>query len=67
VVAGESQSPTPYRLWCPTHGGVYLAPEEYTRQLLKTNDFWRCPICLSHSFFDDDNYENWMFPKEDES
>jgi hypothetical protein len=67
MVAGESQSPTPYRLWCPVHGGVYLTNDEYMRQMLNANDHWRCPVCMARSRFDDKNYEDHMYPEEDES
>lgn len=50
-------TPTPWRLRCPTHGFVFLTEEQYSAQMLKPNNVWKCPHCFASSSWDDAWYE----------
>jgi hypothetical protein len=52
-----SHRPTPWAVFCPQHGRVYLTNHEYNRQMNHANWRWECPICLRVSEWDDETYE----------
>ena len=61
---GLSAIPTAYAVICKGKldagcGRVYLTKQEYSRQMLRVHDFWRCPQCGSTGLFDDNNLEEW--------
>jgi hypothetical protein len=62
---------SPYRVRCPEHGFVYLTPQNYSAQLSRADDCWRCPICLSYAHWDDewydDHIEAWCTESETEA
>lgn len=53
---------TPYAVRCPKHGKVCLSTHEYSWQLSRPDDLWRCPICGQASEWDDTHYEAVMGP-----
>lgn len=55
---------TPWAVFCPVHGRVYLTFPQYDAQLSKPDDLWRCPICGATSQWDDDTYEAWLDRQE---
>lgn len=54
-----SDVPTPWKVICPVHDGVYLTRSEYQRQMMNPNDRWRCPVqrCNRVAEWDDLNYD----------
>lgn len=52
-----SDEPTPWRLKCPIHGGVFLTEDEYVRQLEMPNRRWCCPKCGRLAAWDDANFK----------
>lgn len=47
----------PYaRLWCPAHGAVLIDEQEYTRQLDRPDQRWKCG-CGRDAQWDDEYYE----------
>lgn len=64
---GQSTKRTPWAVYCPKHGQIFLTREEYNRQLMEDDYGWTCPLmcaevddigpCGRRSEFDDDNYE----------
>lgn len=56
---------TPYAVICREHGQQFLTEEQYSAQLMRPDSYWECPICGSHSEWDDDNYEEHMYANED--
>ena len=49
--------PTPFAVYCLTHGKVYLTHAEYSRQLSLANETWRCPKCGNDAQWDGANYQ----------
>ena len=58
-----SSTPTPYKIFCPDDGSMYLTLEEYDRQMSfeNANIGWTCPHCWRHDCgWDDNNFERAM-------
>jgi len=49
----NTNDPTPYAVICPVHGLQFLKHEEYSNQLSKADDQWRCPKCGGIASWDD--------------
>lgn len=49
-MTGVSIAPTPWRIQCPAHGGVYLTRLEADRQRLEKGRFHSCPRCGSPAY-----------------
>jgi len=60
----ESPTPTAWAVNCPRDGLVYLTREEYTRQISRVDDLWKCPRCGRDAQWDDDTYEQAMEAEE---
>jgi len=60
----ESTTPTAWAVNCPRDGLVYLTREEYTRQIGRVDDLWKCPRCGRDAQWDDDTYEKAMEAEE---
>jgi hypothetical protein len=48
---------SPWAVICPIHGKRYLTHDQYTDQMRRADDRWRCPNCNRVSDWDDANYE----------
>lgn len=55
-VQGEKEA----SIICPIHGHVNLTEDDYNAQIARHDDFWKCPICVNTSGWDDDNYDAWV-------
>ena len=63
---GESDTRTPYAVFCPYHGLKYLTPGEYDYQLGQPDLPWHCPVCGELAYWDDENYETYYdVPSDD--
>lgn len=58
-----SEARTPYAVRCyrchPDGGLIYLAYQEYMRQMAAADRLWECPICRGQADWDDDNYDTF--------
>jgi hypothetical protein len=68
----SSVSETPWAVYCPKHGKVFLTRDEYEAQMDAVNTPWTCPrecgppevgICGEPSEWDDLNYEAHLPPE----
>jgi hypothetical protein len=48
---------TPWAVFCPHHGQVFLSLEMYIAQLDRPDSVWCCPKCGESAEWDDTNYE----------
>ena len=72
MTAVRTGQPTPYAVFCPEHGRVYLTEAEYDAQMDRPDSGWMCPeecgppnvgICGAISEFDDATYEAATDPR----
>lgn len=51
---------TPWAVFCPIHGRVYLTRPQYDAQITKPDNRWVCTICGAVSEWDDDTYDKYL-------